>query len=175
MLGIKFLWWVLSVNCGGHLLSLMNSYPSNWSDIRQLQLEHDGHRCRTCGITSSQLKELGWGPLQVHHVNEGPPHYSAAYHREEVGVNLMSLCESCHDGITNSVRRQRYQTDPRFRVEVIESENKAVPLPAPQVRVTVEVVDYEVGRSVTPPASSTRPSIGLVEVTQRKAQRPVHL
>ena len=95
-----------------------NSYPANWDELRQQQLEHDGHRCRGCGITAKQLADLGWGPLQVHHINEGPPNYAGPYHREVVGENLMTLCADCHDGITDSVRRQRFKLSPSKQVDV---------------------------------------------------------
>ena len=101
---------------------MSNSYPSNWGEIRKQQLEHDGHRCRGCGISASQLKELEWPPLQVHHINEGPPNYGGPYHREVPGENLLTLCADCHDGITDSVRRQRNRLSPskQVAIEVID-------------------------------------------------------
>ena len=80
-------------------------YPSNWEELRQQQLQHDNHRCCTCGITAKQLTELGWAPLQVHHIIEGPPRYAGPYRREVVGTNLMTLCPDCPDGVTDSVRK----------------------------------------------------------------------
>jgi hypothetical protein len=86
------------------------------------QLAHDGNRCRGCGISAAQLEELGWPPLQCHHINQGPPFYGAAYRREAVGVNLMTLCPDCHDGITDSVRRQRYRLSPKQQVTIVDVE-----------------------------------------------------
>jgi len=102
----------------------VNSYPANWPDIRQQQLDHDGNRCRGCGITAKHLSDLGWAPLQVHHINEGPPHFAGPYHREVVGENLLTLCPDCHDGITDSVRRQRYRLSPNKKVELSVSEEQ---------------------------------------------------
>lgn len=102
-----------------------NLYPSNWSELRQQQLDLDGHTCRTCGITAKQLADLGWAPLQVHHINQGPPHYGGPYGNEEPGVNLMSLCPDCHDGVTDSVRKQRYRLDPNKQVTAIVADLEA--------------------------------------------------
>ena len=117
-------------------------YPSNWEELRQQQLQHDNHRCCTCGITAKQLIELGWAPLQVHHINEGPPHYAGPYRREVVGTNLMTLCPDCHDGVTDSVRKQRYRLDPSKQVEITTIDHPETPSresatrPAVQISVT---------------------------------------
>jgi hypothetical protein len=87
-----------------------------WRRRRQQRLEIDGHQCQGCGITAAQLLELGWPSLQVHHRNAGPPDYSYPSFGHEPMSDLLTLCSECHDGITNSVRRQRFKLDPRKQV-----------------------------------------------------------
>jgi len=125
-------------------------YPPNWlSELRPQQLEFDNHRCRTCGITAKQLAELEWAPLQVHHCNEGPPHFAGPYYREKVGVNLMTLCPDCHDGITDSVRRQRYRLSPDKQVGMVVTERQesiglqSADRPPVEIKVTDEAVQSE--------------------------------
>ena len=70
---------------------------AEWAAKRAARLEIDNHRCRTCGHTGEQ-----W-PLQVHHVT---------YERlgnEDVENDLITLCASCHEAITNVIRSRRYE------------------------------------------------------------------
>lgn len=87
-----------------------------WRRKREQRLEVDGHQCQGCGITAAQLAELGWSPLQVHHKNAGPPDYRYPSFGDEQMSDLLTLCPECHDGITNSVRRQRFMLDPKKQV-----------------------------------------------------------
>lgn len=86
-----------------------------WSQLRSQRLEIDSHTCQGCGITQAQLTELGWPGLQVHHRNGGPPDYGYPnpLGQEDPATDLLTLCVGCHDGITDSVRRQRYRLDER--------------------------------------------------------------
>ena len=88
-----------------------------WRKKRQQRLDHDNHTCQGCGITADQLEELGWPVLQVHHKNAGPPNYRYPSFGNEHLSDLLTLCSLCHDGITNSVRQQRFKLDPRKQVE----------------------------------------------------------
>jgi hypothetical protein len=88
-----------------------------WQRKRQQRLEHDQHTCQGCGITAAQLEELSWSSLQVHHKNAGPPDYRYPSFGNEQITDLLTLCSICHDGITNSVRQQRFKLDPRKQVQ----------------------------------------------------------
>jgi hypothetical protein len=88
-----------------------------WRAKRQKRLEVDRHKCQGCGITAEQLQALGWPPLEVHHKNDGPPAYRYPSLGNELLGDLLTLCRSCHDGITDSVRRQRFALDPAKQVE----------------------------------------------------------
>ena len=88
-----------------------------WRKKRQQRLDHDNHTCQGCGIAADQLEELGWPVLQVHHKNAGPPNYRYPSFGNEQLSDLLTLCSLCHDGITNSVRQQRFKLDPRKQVE----------------------------------------------------------
>jgi 5-methylcytosine-specific restriction endonuclease McrA len=92
---------------------------SAWRRKRQERLDHDGHQCQGCGITRDQLEQLGWPSLQVHHKNAGPPDFTYPSFGNEQISDLLTLCTECHDGITNSVRRQRYKLDPKKQVEPV--------------------------------------------------------
>jgi len=90
---------------------------ASWQCKRQQRLEHDQQTCQGCGITAAQLAELGWSALQVHHKNAGPPDYRYPSFGNEQLTDLLTLCSICHDGITNSVRQQRFKLDPRKQVQ----------------------------------------------------------
>lgn len=77
-----------------------------WAAKRQQRLEVDGHKCRTCGCTHDER------PLQVHHVT-----YERLGH-EDLG-DLITLCNSCHEAITNVMRQRRY-ANRRIEVEFEE-------------------------------------------------------
>lgn len=73
---------------------------SQWRQLRQQRLEHDGHRCQCCGDTED---------LEVHHKYDGPPDYRYPKPLGEESVeDLLTLCHRCHEAITDSVRRRRY-------------------------------------------------------------------
>ena len=91
-----------------------------WQQRRQQRLELDGHRCQGCGITREHLASLGWPSLQVHHKNAGPPDYRYPSFGKEQPSDLLTLCCDCHDGITNSVRRQRFKLDPKKQVAAVD-------------------------------------------------------
>lgn len=92
---------------------------SQWRAKRLTRLNHDDHTCQGCGITCQQLADLGWPVLQVHHRNAGPPDYRYPSFGNEALSDLLTLCAECHDGITNSVRRQRYKLDPKKQVQAV--------------------------------------------------------
>lgn len=101
-----------------------------WQRKRQQRLEHDQQTCQGCGITAAQLAELGWPALQVHHKNAGPPDYRYPSFGNEQLSDLLTLCSICHDGITNSVRQQRFKLDPRKQVQhtTVAAPSLSVPL-----------------------------------------------
>lgn len=107
---------------------------ASWQRKRQLRLDHDHYTCQGCGITAAQLAELGWPSLQVHHKNAGPPDYRYPSFGNEQLTDLLTLCSTCHDGITNSVRQQRFKLDPRKQVQAVSvaAPSLSVPLPTNQ-------------------------------------------
>lgn len=100
-----------------------------WRRKRQQRLDHDGHQCQGCGITREQLEQLGWPSLQVHHKNAGPPNFSYPSFGNEQLSDLLTLCSECHDGITNSVRRQRFKLDPKKQVEPVLIASSSLSIP----------------------------------------------
>lgn len=129
-----------------------------WRRKRQQRLDHDGHQCQGCGITRDQLEQLGWPSLQVHHKNAGPPDFTYPSFGNEQISDLLTLCTECHDGITNSVRRQRFKLDPKKQVEpvLIASSSLYVPLLQEKPRVSTSYCpDSFSGReSITVPQRS---------------------
>jgi|TARA_S200002703_G_C3771346_1_gene237482 hypothetical protein len=101
-------------------LSHMQSYylSQDWRQRRELRLKLDGYTCQGCGITQQQLNDYGWKSLEVHHKNAGPPDFKYPSFGNEQMSDLLTLCSSCHDGITNSVRNQRYKLDPSKQVSL---------------------------------------------------------
>lgn len=72
-----------------------NDYGPNWGGQRQLALERDQHRCRTCGATGEGIM------LHVHHIRPFReygyvPGENDAYERANQLENLATLCPSCH-------------------------------------------------------------------------------
>ena len=113
-------------------LSTSNSYylSREWRQRRQQRLEIDNHQCQGCGITAAQLDDLGWPPLQVHHKNAGPPNYTYPSFGHELMSDLLTLCSECHDGITNSVRRQRFKLDPKKQVDPVHLPPPSLSIPS---------------------------------------------
>jgi hypothetical protein len=69
----------------------------DWPIKRGLRLDIDEHECRLCGSTEN---------LQVHH----KPRSYADMPNENVQRDLTTLCEACHDVITDRIRKVRYAT-----------------------------------------------------------------
>lgn len=113
-----------------------NSYyaSSAWRGKRQERLDLDSHQCQGCGITRQQLEQLSWPSLQVHHKNAGPPDFTYPSFGNEQMSDLLTLCTECHDGITNSVRRQRYKLDPKKQVEPVLVATSSLYVPSLSVR-----------------------------------------
>jgi len=118
-----------------------------WQRKRRQRLEHDRHTCQGCGITAHQLADLGWATLQVHHKNAGPPDYRYPSFGNEQLSDLLTLCSLCHDGITNSVRQQRFKLDPRKQVQhtSIAAPSLSVPLQSQRVKPHYDP-DHNFGR-----------------------------
>jgi 5-methylcytosine-specific restriction endonuclease McrA len=74
---------------------------SEWTAKRETRLKYDNYTCKGCGDTEN---------LEVHHIYGGPPFYS--YKKplgEEELEDLITFCKWCHEGITDSVRRRRFE------------------------------------------------------------------
>jgi hypothetical protein len=67
-----------------------------WAAKRQERLALDNHRCRTCGHDGTLWR------LEVHHVS-----YRGFGGDEDVENDLITLCASCHDAITNVIRSRK--------------------------------------------------------------------
>jgi len=72
-----------------------NDYGPNWSQQRQLVLERDNHRCRTCGASAEEFL------LHVHHIRPFReygyvPGRNENYRQANQIDNLVTLCPSCH-------------------------------------------------------------------------------
>jgi hypothetical protein len=140
-----------------------------WQRKRQQRLEHDQHTCQGCGITAAQLEELSWSSLQVHHKNAGPPDYRYPSFGNEQITDLLTLCSICHDGITNSVRQQRFKLDPRKQVQHTSVAAPSLSIPSQLQRVRPDYdPDHNFGREpiAVPQRSDRRSSQSLFQGDQ---------
>lgn len=93
-------WLVLSEELTDRLYDLgillrPNDYGPNWQQQRQLALERDGRRCRTCGASGEESL------LHIHHIRPFReygyvPGENEAYKIANQLDNLVTLCPSCH-------------------------------------------------------------------------------
>ncbi len=72
-----------------------NDYGPNWAQQRQLALERDNHRCRTCGASAEEFL------LHIHHIRPFReygyiPGRNENYRLANQLDNLVTLCPSCH-------------------------------------------------------------------------------
>lgn len=67
----------------------------DWENIRNLVLERDGYKCRTCGSTDRQL--------HVHHST-----YEHLYNELNYLDDLITLCSVCHRGVHNKYNARRF-------------------------------------------------------------------
>lgn len=83
---------------------------SDWFAKRKLVLERDRHRCQTCHSTER---------LEVHH---------ATYERlgNEDLEDLITLCHDCHEAITCTIRRRRYDNNHWQPAAITESSSPKV-------------------------------------------------
>jgi hypothetical protein len=150
---------------------------ASWQRKRQQRLDHDQNTCQGCGITATHLQDLGWSSLQVHHKNAGPPDYRYPSFGNEQLSDLLTLCPLCHDGITNSVRHQRFKLDPRKQVEAVSVAAPSLSVPPQKQRVQPQYnPDHNFGREsiVVPQRSNSRSAKYLLkgnEGGQRQTQK----
>lgn len=71
---------------------------SAWARARKARLQRDGYQCQRCGLTKSQVDKAG-GRLEVHHLDSDP--------ENNVIVNLLSVCSSCHRALEEEIRARR--------------------------------------------------------------------
>ena len=64
-----------------------------WKEKRDARLQLDRYECQTCCNTDD---------LEVHH-----KHYNTLGH-ENIHTDLITLCSTCHQAITNVIRGRRY-------------------------------------------------------------------
>lgn len=72
---------------------------SSWQSKRQERLRIDKHQCRLCGGDGTEYR------LEVHH----KPQSYIRIPNESVEDDLTTLCERCHDIVTNIIREDRYE------------------------------------------------------------------
>jgi hypothetical protein len=150
---------------------------ASWQRKRQQRLEHDQHTCQGCGITAAQLEGLSWSSLQVHHKNAGPPDYRYPSFGNEQLTDLLTLCSTCHDGITNSVRQQRFKLDPRKQVQHTSVAAPSLSIPSQLQRVRPDYdPDHNFGREpiAVPQRANSRSAKYLLkgnESDQRQTQK----
>ena len=145
-----------------------------WQRKRQQRLDHDHHTCQGCGITATQLAELGWSALQVHHKNAGPPDYRYPSFGNEQLSDLLTLCSLCHDGITNSVRQQRFKLDPRKQVQSTSIAAPSLSVPSQIKRVQPNYnPDHNFGREpiAVPQRSNSRSAKYLRQSNESSKQQ----
>lgn len=151
-----------------------NSYyaSSAWRRKRQERLDLDNHQCQGCGITRQQLEQLSWPSLPVHHKNAGPPDFMYPSFGNEQMSDLLTFCVECHDGITNSVRRQRYKLDPKKQVKPVLVATSSLYVPTLSVKKHVSTSHSSnpfPGRepTIVPQRSDRRPSQCLLQGDER--------
>ena len=70
-----------------------------WQRVAEARKRIDGYRCQMCGSRGTQLN-----PLQVHHMR----YYGVIGHEfegENLYVNLVTLCDSCHKAVHRMMNR----------------------------------------------------------------------
>ena len=102
----------------------------HWRDVREQRLEIDNYECRCCGSQEN---------LHVHHK---PDAYNRLYH-EDPEKDLTTLCNECHDIVTDMLRRRRYKKE-QIKTESHKSMQRKV---VEHVKKDIEVPAY---RSSTP-------------------------
>jgi 5-methylcytosine-specific restriction endonuclease McrA len=71
-----------------------NSYGRNWREMRRRALERDRYECQDCGVEYAVEKEQTGNGLHVHHIC--PIRAFDEPEQANFLVNLISLCEECH-------------------------------------------------------------------------------
>lgn len=69
-------------------------HSEQWKRIAKKRLEIDKYHCQFCGSSGTQRN-----PLEIHHLNY------RNLGRENVYVDLLTLCHSCHGGIHRMMNR----------------------------------------------------------------------
>lgn len=69
-----------------------------WKHIRNLVLDRDGHKCRTCGAKETERE------LHVHHST-----YEHIYDELNHLDDLITLCSVCHRGLHNKYNFKRFK------------------------------------------------------------------
>lgn len=84
----------------------------SWRGTRRRRLAIDHHQCRTCGHDGSLY------PLTVHHIS-----YDRLGH--ERMSDLITLCSSCHQAVTDAAQRRRQVAALTTNFEPIEAKGAA--------------------------------------------------
>lgn len=119
-----------------------------WRAIRELCLARDGHRCRLCNSADA---------LQAHHRTYD------RFGKEELD-DLTTLCEPCHDVVTDHQRRLRYTTR-----ELPPVREVATPLAVYVFGSSYQEIVLETNREISPYRGSA--ALDAQWPTERSAQR----
>ena len=76
-------------------------YPDNWNKISLLIREKAGWKCELCSVPNGDFHLITGGEvvLTVHHINNDPT--------DNRKINLIALCQRCHNRLDMPFRRKR--------------------------------------------------------------------
>lgn len=67
----------------------------NWRSQRRKRIEKDGSRCRICGVSREQHREMFGRDIEVHHITK--QRFFDSPSEANALSNLVTLCMECHD------------------------------------------------------------------------------
>lgn len=92
-------------------------YPPNWAQISLLTRQRAGWKCELCKSAQNKPQIVTGGNviLTVHHINGDPT--------DNRRINLIALCQRCHNRLDQPFRRKAKDPGPLF------DENAEMPCP----------------------------------------------
>ena len=88
-------------------------YPDNWEKISWLIRDKAGWKCELCQTNNGDKHPITGGKvvLTVHHINNDPT--------DNRKINLIALCQRCHNRLDQPFRRKR-----KVNGKLLENEGK---------------------------------------------------